>query len=216
MEKKFNVNRKWFDDHMLDKELTQRSLGQRLGIQYSAVNLILKGERALKASEAEILARIFDVDLLEVLHASGQLNLQTMTKASGIQKNHAFGPRVKFEPQAVVTGWIDDCGVVHRQGVLGPTKVVTPVGVSHDCEVLRFQTSNFMDGWLAYYTPTKNISPDAVGQICVVDCVDGRKLMRHVKRGYGSKDFTLVPMAEGETETLLVDAMSPVTWLKQR
>ena len=216
METKFNVNRKWFDDHMKDKQLTQRSLGERLGIQYSAVNLILKGERALKAPEAEILSRVFNVDLLEVLHAAGQLNLMTMTKSYSLQRDHALSQKSQFVPDASVTGWIDDNGLVHRQGVLGPTKVVTPLGISSQCSVLRFQTANHMNGWLAYYIPTKTISPDAVDQLCVVECVDGRTLLRHVKRGYGNKDFTLVPMAEGETETVLVETAAPVLWLKQR
>lgn len=215
-EAKFNVKRKWFDDHMRDKKLTQRSLGELMGIQYSAVNLILKGERVLKASEAEIMARAFGVDVMEVLHSAGQLNLQTLVKASSIQKEKSFGPRVEIAPDTTVTGRIDDNGVVHRDGVLGPPKVVAPFGIPSECSVLRFQTSNHMNGWLAYYMPTKGIASDAIDQLCVVSCADGRTMLRHVKRGYGNKDFILTPLTEGESETLVVETAAPVLWLKQR
>lgn len=213
---KFNVKRKWFDDHMRDKKLTQRSLGELMGIQYSAVNLILKGERVLKASEAEVMARVFGVDVTEVLHAAGQLNLVTLVNASKMQKDKAFGPRVEIVPDTTVTGRIDDDGVVHRTGILGPTKVVAPFGISAQCHVLRFQTANHMNGWLAYYMPVKGISPEAIDQLCVVECANGQTMLRHVKRGYGSKDFILTPLTEGESETALVETAAPVLWLKQR
>ena len=215
-EKKFNVNRKWFDDHMRDKKYTQRSLGELVGIQYSAINLILKGERVLKATEAEIIARAFGVDVTEVLIAAGQLNLITLVNASSIQTAKSFGPKVEILPQANVVGRIDDNGVVHCDGILGPPKVVTPIGIPSQCNVLRFQTTNYMDGWLAYYMPTNSVSPDAVGQLCVVQCATGETVLRNVKRGYGAKDYTLVPIADGETETKVIESASPVLWLKQR
>lgn len=211
---KFKVNRVWFDNFFKEYELTQRDVGKLLGIEASGVNRMLIGERALKGKEAEVLAKKFKVTVEEVLHHAGQITLR------GIKGNIPLAinsdGNLVVAPNVSVVGRIDDDWTVYKDGVLGPQNVFSPNGMNDKTKALRFQTTDYMNGWVAYFIPFDGVAPDAVGQLCVVDCADGRTLLRHVSRGYGATDYLLKGQREGETETAIVTQATPVLWMKQR
>ncbi len=212
---KFKVNRVWFDNMFNDHELTQRDVGKLLGIEASGVNRMLNGERALKGPEAEVFARKFKVTVEEVLHHAGQITLKG-TKSGGGSAALGLAGSLSLEPSVSVVGRIDDEGTIYKDGILGPQSVFPPMGVSDKAKALRFQTTDYMNGWVAYFVPASDVTADAIGQLCVVECADGRTLLRHVSRGYGATDFLLRGQRDQEAEAAIVTSATPVLWMKQR
>ena len=216
---KFKVNRVWFDNMFDDHDLTQRDVGKLLGIEASGVNRMLNGERALKGPEAEIFARKFKVTVEEVLHHAGQITLKGSRPRGSVfgdtLESYAAG-NLSIEPSVSVVGRIDDEWTIYKDGVLGPQSVFPPMGVSDKAKALRFQTTDYMNGWVAYFMPTVDVTKDAVGQLCVVECADGRTLLRHVSRGYGDNDYLLGGQRGQEAVAAIVTSATPVLWMKQR
>lgn len=211
---KFKVNRVWFDNMFEDHDLTQRDVGKLLGIEASGVNRMLNGERALKGPEAEIFARKFKVTVEEVLHHAGQI---TLKGSKGSFKLSASAGNLSIEPSVSVVGRIDDEWTIYKDGVLGPQSVFPPMGVNDKAKALRFQTTDYMNGWVAYFMPAEgHVAADAVGQLCVVECADGRTLLRHVSRGYGDTDFLLKGPGDQAGDMAVLTSARPVLWMKQR
>jgi len=195
-------NTSWFTAKLADKRLSQRQLARLMGIDASAVSLMLRGKRKMDVKEAGEVARLLGVHVDEVLRHAGVAvpNAQVMPGAGRVP----------------VTGWIDDEGVVHRGGVLGPTVVESPpMADSSQGAALRFQTGDVSDGWLAFYRPSDGVSLEAVGRLCVVGTETGLEALRVVRRGYESGTWSLTPYrGVARQESALLVSAAPVMWVR--
>lgn len=190
------INTSWFTSKLAELKISQNRLGELLGLDKGAVSLLLRGKRKMSVSEAGRIASIFSVPVDEVLRHAG-----VTTTAAG---------RVK------VTGWIDSSGEVHHGAAKGPRTVSAPPGVDERCEALRAQTNGPFDGWLMFYRPSREVSPDAVGRMCVVR-VAGKEplLVRVIGRGAEIGTFTVADWTGGEPVNAALESASPVLWMQQ-
>ena len=192
------TNNAWFVQKLADKRLSQRQLAKMMGLDASAMSLMLRGKRKMDVKEAGDVARLLGVHVDEVLRHAGVTVLER------------GGPG-----RVPVTGWIDEEGMVRIGGVMGPSVVDTPPGLADGAAALRMQTADVRDGWLVFYRPIEGVSLEAVGRLCIVEPETGRQALRVVRRGYESGTWSLsayggVPRQESG---VLVSA-SPVLWIK--
>lgn len=193
------INTAWFLDKLAAIELSQSRLAEKLGLDKGAVSLMLRGKRKMSVQEAGQIAFILGAPVDEVL------------RHAGVEETPA-GARNKVR----VTGWIDAAGEVHHGAAMGPKAVSAPPGVDDNCEALRAQTGGPFDGWLMFYRPSKNVSPDAVGRMCVVKAANAEPLLvRVVGRGFEAGYFTVADWSGARTENVRLASASPVLWMQQ-
>lgn len=65
------VNTRWFQNGLADVRVSQRKLAKMMGVDPSAVTLMLKGRRAMSASEAALIAKVLGVSVDDVLREAG-------------------------------------------------------------------------------------------------------------------------------------------------
>jgi len=65
------INGDWFRAKLTEKNRSQRALAKHLGLDPSAVTLMLRGERRLQMDEAEQIAVFLGESLMDVLRAAG-------------------------------------------------------------------------------------------------------------------------------------------------
>lgn len=194
-----NINTAWFRAKLEDRQMSQRTLARIVGIDSSAMSLMLRGRRRMTVEEAGKIAQVLGVAAEEVLRNAGAE--LSATRGAGTVK---------------VAGWIDENGQVNDGRPLGPVVVESPPGLmASDCVALRIQSGDQLDGWLLYYRPGNVVSLEVLGQMCIVELADGRRLLRSVQRGYEPGFYTLSGWASGGRENVRLVSASPVLWMRQ-
>lgn len=194
-----NVNTAWFRAKLEDKRLSQRQLARMVGMDASAMSLMLRGKRGMSVEEAGSVARVLGVATEEVIRQAG-VNVTVHKSESNVR----------------VAGWIDGHGQVHEGKALGPAVVAAPPNISgEDCAALRIQSGDHLDGWVVYYRPGRVVSLEVLGQMCIVELPDGRKLMRSVQRGYEPGFYTIFGWLNEARENVRLVSAAPVLWMKQ-
>lgn len=194
-----NVDTRWFQDQLADRKISQRKLAGFMGLEQSAVSLMLRGKRGTSAEESATLARILGVPLDTVLvHLGVDL------------------PREPGGDTVPVEGSLDSKGMVHATKQ-GPSRVVAPPGAAEGTVALRVMSDDWRDGWLFYYRPVDYIMPEALGRLAIVELAQsGMKALRVVKHGYEPGQYRLVrTLGSGAMETAQIVSASMITWMKQ-
>lgn len=65
------VDTRWFQNSLRDLRVTQRKLADMLGVDASAVTLMLRGRRKMTAAEAALISRVLGVGVDEVMRRAG-------------------------------------------------------------------------------------------------------------------------------------------------
>lgn len=194
------VNTRWFKDKFEDRGTSQRKAAKEMGLDPSAVSLMLRGLRDIKMEEATDLARILGIPLNDVL-----ANL-------GVDLSHDLAG-VETVP---VVGYIDRDGKVVTGRAMGPTKAPAPPGVPEGTVALRDQSETMFDGWLNYYKPVDYLQPEAIGRIAVVEMADtGERLVRLLKNGFEPGTFRLIGVNGSQSDAGKIKSASPILWCKQ-
>jgi transcriptional regulator with XRE-family HTH domain len=201
------VNTRWFQNALDNIDLSQRKLAKRMGeeldreIDPSAVSLMLRGIRDVKADEAATLAKILRVPLEVVLKNLGVDLPQEDTVGSS---------------KVNVVGWLDGHGKVHTDDkILGPRRVSAPPGIPEGTVALRDQSGTVWDGWVSYYKPVTYLMPDAIGRLCVVEVANGDQFVKVVQRGFDPGTFRLIGVNGADSDLGTIKSASPIIWLKQ-
>lgn len=193
------INTRWFRDKLEDKNLSQRKLAKQIGIDPSAVSLMLRGLREISIDEAVEMARILGIPKDEVL---AQI---------GVDLSHDKGGA-----QVDVVGWIGRDGHVTMGRALGPKYVIAPPNVPTGTVALRDQSETTWDGWVSYYKPVGYVMPEAIGRLCVVElAVTNETLLRVIKHGFSPGTFRLLGVNGSQSEAGQVQSASPILWVKQ-
>jgi DNA-binding Xre family transcriptional regulator len=66
-----SIDTKWFKNRLLDRQVSQRQLARRIGLDPAAVSLMLRGQRRMQLSEAAAIARELGCSLNDVLEHAG-------------------------------------------------------------------------------------------------------------------------------------------------
>lgn len=204
------VDTHWFQAQLADKRLSQRKLAAMMGLDPAAVSLMLRGKRKMVAGEVAVVARLLGVPVDEVMrHAGIDTGLIERGVSSGLGSGAGAGAGVP------VVGWVDASGVVKAERSAGPAVVVRPP-VSGDLEAVRIQTDGLYDGFVLYYRPCEGVSLEAVGQMCIVETVEGLRLVRYVKRGYEPGKYAIGGWRQDKIDDVGLKTATPILWMKQR
>lgn len=69
--KGIGINTRWFQNGLADVKVSQRRLAKMMGLDPSAVTLMLQGRRAMSAAEAAMIAKVLGVPVADVLRQAG-------------------------------------------------------------------------------------------------------------------------------------------------
>lgn len=117
-------------------------------------------------------------------------------------------------------------GVITAGGVIVPTthnRSISKPFLADSLKVLRFETRDTdydcLHGWLVFYQAnTKQIDPEAVGQLSVVTTSGNPSaLIRVIKRGInpGRWDLYQHPTSEEPAESnVILESATPVRWIR--
>jgi transcriptional regulator with XRE-family HTH domain len=192
------INKSWFGSQLAARKISQRKLAELMGMDASAMSLLLNGKRKMSATEAGEVAKHLGATVEDVLRNAGV----------SIQANP--------EKTLPISGVVVDRLEVKMGRPQGPQSIVAPAGTPRTSKVLRVQADGPMGGWLLLYQPVSGVSMDAVNRLCVVRKVgDDRLYVRWVNRGYETGWFSLSGLGLAESEHAQLESASPVLWIKQ-
>lgn len=191
------IDKVWFEDRIRARKTSQRQLAKLMGMDASAMSLMLNGKRRMSAKEAADVAGLLGVPVDEVLR-------------------HAGAPVAVDKRRSVpVAGYVGPSGEVTFGRALGPRTAVAPADCADGCRALRVQNGCALDGWLLFYHPMDGVSLEAVGRLCVVRTAEGEDLLRVVSRGYEPGFFVLGRLLGGDREHVRLQSAAPVLWVRQ-
>lgn len=161
-----------------------RQMTERLGrsIDRAAVNKIVKGARALSADEMLALASILNVQVPD-----------------------GVGPRT-----VPLVGYVAAGAVAHFFSDQGEyDRVEAPEGSTNDTvsvEIRGDSLGSFFDEWLVFYDEVRSpVTPDLIGRLCVVGLVDGRVMIKKLRRSKTEGLFHLESNTEGTITDVAVE-----------
>lgn len=185
MGEKVKFNKRWFQNRLMDRSLSQAQAARLLNMQASALTRIFNGERRLQMDEAIELARIVSAPLDEVMLQAGM---------SLPASKHRATIRGVVEP---------DCSVHDgkRRG-----SVEAPMA---GLEALDVPSKH----WTLFYRESTSISPEAIGRMALVETRDGKRLVGHPQPGDRSR-YNLAKLCGETLENLTLVSASPILWIR--
>ncbi|QMP18231.1 cI-like putative transcriptional regulator [Ralstonia phage RpY1] len=191
------IDKVWFEDRIRARKTSQRQLAKLMGMDASAMSLMLNGKRRMRAKEAADVAGLLGVPVDEVLR-------------------HAGAPvAVDKRRNVPVVGYVGQDGAIEFGRAMGPRTAIAPSDCGEDCQAVRVQSGTALDGWLLFYQPMEGVSLEAVGRLCVVKTAEGEDLVRVVGRGYEPGFFVLQRLLGGDSEHVRLRSACPVLWVRQ-
>lgn len=188
------IDHEWFTTRLADRGLSQRRLAKLMGIDPSAVSLMLRGMRRMTVDKAAQIAVLLQSTTTDVMEAAG-------VPITG-------GDRVP------ITGILLSDGHVEQVAEGLHDNVEAPPGLPVGAAAIQARTSSLEDGWL-YFVSAEHGKPDAaVGQLALVAIRDNGLRLAHVRRGYRRGAFNLVDTAGRAFQSVELAWASPVFWIR--
>lgn len=172
-----DVDRRFFEGLMRDKDLSLRALAKRMGLGHSQLSLTFSGERRLQLDEAIQLSSIFGVPLSRIV------------QAMGIQAAPVGDTRVS------VIGSVTGDGTVKPHDGDAIDRTSAPPGVPDDGMAVQFRTAGtpleWLDATVMFCAKPEGISPSVLGRLCLVQIKGGPMAVAAVRRGYAENSYNL-------------------------
>lgn len=150
-----------------------------LGVSRGGYIKIERGERRLALDRAERAARVYGVDLIEVLGEDPP------------ERNTV--PLVGYVSAGAIA-------VYYGDGDGASERVPAPAGATDDTvavEVRGTSMGELFDRWLVFYDDRRErVSPDMMGKLCVAGLEDGRVVVKKIVRGQLPGKYTLLSNTE--------------------
>lgn len=182
------VDRRYFEGLMDDKNMSLRALAKRMNMGHSQLSLAFSGARKLTLNEASELAQIFNQPLSRVVEAAGV----TVRKSSS--------ERVQ------VAGAVRGDGTVaeHDPSVVERTNNVPDL--PEDVIALHCRTAgsplDFIDGWVAFCRKPDKVDPSVIGRLAYCKVKNGPAVLASVRRGYEDGTYNLAGFYTRESAIL--------------
>lgn len=171
------INTAWFRDRIADRQMSQRALARAMGLDSSAVSLLLRGKREMKLTEAAEIARLIGVPVSDVLENAGVRMSGASVQITGYVDGHGEGHCMLHEPIATIP----------HPGADLPGNI----------NALQCRTAgtelDHMDGWLLFVPDAHHgIPPEAIGRLSMCKIKDGVTYLAKPTRSYarGRWDLT--------------------------
>ena len=171
------INRRYFDALMADKQMSLRGLAQHMGMNHSQLSLTLSGNRRLQIDEAAQLSNIFGVPLHEVV------------ENAGVMVRPTSGRRVSVIGAMRGDGTVE----IHSQDMI--ERVTTPCDLPDNAVAVQARTGgsplDWLDGWIFFCRDHNGLDPGMIGRLCFLKIKDGPAAVATIKRGYVENTFNL-------------------------
>ena len=183
-----DIDRRFFEGMMRDKDLSLRALAKRMGLGHSQLSLTFSGDRRLQLDEALQLASIFGVPLSRIVEAMG------------------LSAPLVGEQRVTVIGRVGGDGTVTMSEPGTVDRTTAPPGVPEDGIAVQFGTGGTPLDWLdtavMFCAKPDGVSPSALGRLCLVQIKDGPVAVAAVRRGYQDGRFNLFGLHQRENVSL--------------
>lgn len=184
---------------MKDAGLSQRALAKLIGVDHSAVSLMMRGRRKIQLEEAGALSSILHAPVGEIL------------KHAGIP----VPPDARTVP---LVGYIDGQGEAHVDWQHGSESVLTPPDLPGNTVAVQFRTARSawesMDGWTLYIQPPSRGEIRGVGQLALACTRPGMTMVGFLRRGYRSGTYNLMNFGAGSIDSVELAWAMPVLLLR--
>lgn len=191
-----NIDAQWFKERLAERQMSQRQLAKKLGIDQSAISLTLAGKRRMQFKEAAEIARLIGSPVSEVLR-------------------HAGVPVEEGQQTVPFTGFLDGTGEIHCFEPEGLDRIRTPHPMPEGSAVIQCRTSDsalsFMDGWLLFRNPPNEVP--VLDQFSVIRIKNGIRTAGIVRRGYRTGRWNITGPAFQATDVEL-EWSAPITAIK--
>ncbi len=191
------VDTKWFNERLAAQKMSRRNLAALIGLDPSAVSLMLRGRRGVKPGEVIQIAKILGNSSFEVLERFGYASDHEVRKRE-----------VEF--------FADRSGIIRKATINTPLLVNSPRDVPADGIVVQMRSTNSsVDGWIFFASQMNSQLDTLVGNLCVAEVDDGRRVLGILHRGYEPERWNIVPLTEASTiSDLSVTSAAKVLWVK--
>lgn len=195
-----NINSQWFIDRLNERQLSQRSLARLMGLDPSAVSLMMRGKRKITLEEAAQMAVLLNVNTNDVLAQAG-VPVQTDER------------RIKVIGHVAPTGNV----ILEAKGLheitTGPSDL-PPDAVAIQCRTAN-SSADYMDGWM-FFTSDRHDNPAAALDMMTFCAVKGNgMLIASIKRGYRRGTFNLHQMCGlPPKENVELAWATPIWWIR--
>lgn len=191
------MNTLFFRARLRDRDISQRKLASLLKLDPASISLMLRGQRRMQPAEAQQIADILGLSVVEVMREAGM-------------------PIKDGRAQVPIAGSVEASGRITLMPAGTHELTAAPVDVPLDGYALQVRDfTQIADGWLLFVDDIAS-APDAhLDKLCAVSLKDGRALVAFVKRGYraGLHNLILWPSREPLHDVAVAQA-APVLWLK--
>lgn len=172
------LNRRYFEALMADKQLSMRGLAAKMGVGHSQLSLTFSGARRLQLDEAAQLSNIFGVPIHEVV------------ENAGVMMRPSSGRRVS------VVGAMRGDGTVEEYDSEVIERVAAPGDLPDDAVAVQARTSSsplsWLDGAVFFCRKHNGLDPTMYGRLCFVKLREGPAVIAAISRGYvdGTQNLT--------------------------
>ena len=191
------VNTKWFRERLSEQHMSGRTLAKHLNLDASAVSLMLRGRRTMKAEEANQISSLLRIPVTEVLSQAG----------------------IPVEEDARcmrIAATVDARGFVAADGPEAVLSVFVPREVPADGIVAQVRDSRAVqDRWVLCAGAPDTELETHIDQLGIIELEDGQRVVGLLRRGYGLGRFNIVPLLESPAmNNLTVRSIARVLWIK--
>lgn len=183
-----DVNRRFFEGLMADRQLSLRQLAAKMGMSHSQLSLTFSGSRRMQLGEACKLAEIFGV------------TLQQVAFNAGISGAASAGRRVS------VIGALRGTGEVEPAEGHAIQRTLSPDGLPPKAEAIQARTADsplaWMDGFVMFFDPETKSDGGSLGRFCYIELGDGRHVVATLRRGYQEGAYGLSGPFNSEGERI--------------
>ena len=199
VKKKSGLNRQWFLARIAERKSSMRRISAGMGMDQSAMSLILAGKRGVSSGEAKLLADQLRVPVGEVMRNLG------IDVRDDVHRVHIVG---SVNADAEVT--------MSPRGAEGD--ITGPGDLPNDAIALLCRTAGsrlgFLDGWVGFFSAAQGEPALHIGKV-VLCATDGDKLrVALLLRGYRTGTYNLMTPGNQLLENVEIKWVSPLLWAK--
>ena len=189
-----DVDRRFFEGLMQDKDLSLRGLASRMGMSHSQLSLTFSGDRKFQLSEVAQLSSIFGQPIERIIKAAG-----VEVPAIGVSRVDVIG---------AMQG--DGTVILHSPGTI--ERASAPEGTPEGSIAVQARTAgsdmDWIDRTVLFIAKPNGVEPGILGRLCFCQIKDGPAVIAAVRRGYAENTFSLY--GPFRTESVRLEFAAPV------
>lgn len=195
-----SVDEQWVRAQLDRENKTAKQLGEFIGVDQSSVSKMLKGGRRINLEEIPLIAHFINAPVDETARRLGL-------------------PIPRPAPVLVETGgYIDAHGILRQpEKDDDTTSYRGPHGLPEGTKAYPVRSAQspteFLDGWVLFARPSRQLEPGAVGRVALVTQETGTTMLAVLRPGEMWDEYSLLTLT-GERTVSRVMRATPVIWIR--